>query len=396
MCYLPPCFYVVILILKWRYSKQIISVVLSSKSIMKVTNMKKIIFYNENDIQKIDSKIERIDMSEFYIKDLFEIRHPMYYKKNCEIEFATFKKDLLDSDEWIWVFYPWLNKAFKLPKESNFFEVFTSRNKPLISFVEQENFYHYRVGVIGLSVGQSIVLNLVRSGGAKNLKIADFDTISPSNLNRLQSGIQSIGSFKTAEVVEKILEINPYLKITEYVEGLTPENCNDFMSNLDVVIDACDNFAVKLLIRECARSNKIPVIMATDVGDGSLIDIERYDLNKNIEPFGGRHKKISNPNDFLKAAVTIISPENIPLALQDRFLEIGKTTPTHPQLANSVFFSATLISYIVRSLSNKKELVDSRVFIDYNELFDPVYRTDNFEKIKQEKINNFKVLLGLE
>jgi len=347
----------------------------------------------------LSPKTKKHNLMEYYLKDLFEIRHPQHYKKEAPKEYQIFKKDYLKKNSGIWVYYPWLESAYKIPKEGDYFEIITARNKPYISEEEQNNFYNFNVGIVGLSVGQSSALTIIRGGGAKNIRIADRDTIDPSNLNRLNSTITSIGKKKTEEVAQKMYEINPFLNIEIFDDGLTKENAKDFFSKnfeLNVIVDACDFFPAKIIIRKLAAKMKIPVIMTTDVGDGSLVDIERYDIEKKTKPFGGRLEKINDPNDFLKTALTIISPEHIPLTLQDRFLEIGKTTPTHPQLANSVYFGGTLVSYIIRSLANNKEIVDERIYINYDEIFDPKYKDENFQKLKQEKIQAFKKMLGLE
>lgn len=346
-----------------------------------------------------ETGVKKVDLLDYFIEDLFEYRYPRFYKKVSETEFKNFKKEYLKDNHSVWAYYPWLMKAYKIPKEKDFLEVLTSRNKPLVSVEEQKNFYSFNVGVVGLSVGQSSAITIIRSGGAKNIKIADPDKISPSNLNRLHVGIGSIGKDKTDELAKKLLEINPFLNIEMYKDGVNEDNCEEFFTDgfkLNVIIDACDNFLIKLKIREIAKKYKIPVVMSTDLGDGALMDIERYDVNPNIEPFGGRHKNIKNANDFQKAAISIISPENIPLSLQDRFFEIGKTTPTHPQLATSVYFAGALVCYLVRCLANKQEISDERVLIDYNEFFDPKYKAKNFAKIKEEKLKVFIDTLGLE
>lgn len=360
--------------------------------------MKFLITNDPNQIKSLPNS-KRVDLTNLFIKDLFELRHPNLYKKASEAEFDAFEKSYPLKDKSVWVYYPWLDCAYKILKENDFFEILTVRNKPYVSVEEQYNFYNYNVGVVGLSVGQSSALTIVRSGGSKNIKIADPDTVSPSNLNRLHLGIGSIGKSKTEQVKEKLLEINPFTNIIQYDKGVTTENIEKFFLDkfkLNVVIDACDNIRIKLLIRSFASKYRVPIIMATDVGDGSLIDIERHDIIPNIDPFGGRYKNIKDPNNFLKNAVTIISPEYIPLVLQDRFFEIGRSVPTHPQLANSAYFSGTIISYLVRCLANNKEIVDERVYIDYDDLFSSEHKKKNFQKYKKAKIETFKNLLGME
>lgn len=363
--------------------------------------MKTIKTGSEKTIDQIEPEcdIKKIDLFELFVKDLFEYRHPHLYKKSSNQEYAIFRKKYKKNNDGIWVYYPWLKEAYKVLKEEDFLEVFTSRNKPYVSEEEQKNFYNFNIGIVGLSVGQSSALILARSGGCKNIKIADPDEISPSNLNRLHLGIPSVGKNKTEQIYREMLQINPFMNIQTYEDGLTDNNIFDFFTKgfkLNAIVDACDNFPIKMKIREHAKKNKIPVIMATDLGDGSLIDIERYDLNSNIKPFGDRHLVNKDTANFLKTAIAVISPENIPFSLQERFFQIGQTAPTHPQLANSVFFSGALVSYITRCISNNREIVDDRVLINFDELFDPKYKDSNFKKIKHEKTLVFKNLLGLE
>lgn len=352
-----------------------------------------------NPTYSFEADVKKIDLLNIFIEDLFEYRYPRFYKKKPGEEYDSFKKEYLKSNKQAWAYYPWLAKAFRIPSKNDYLEVLTSRNKPFVSADEQEKFNLFNVGIVGLSVGQSAAIIIVRSGGANNIKIADPDHVSPSNLNRLHVGIDSIGKNKADELAMKMLEINPFLNIKMYQDGVNEDNCEDFFTGdfkLDVVVDACDSFPVKLKIRELAKKFKIPVIMSTDLGDGSLIDIERYDIDPNIEPFGGRHRNISDPNNFLHAAVSVISPENIPFSLQDRFFEIGKSVPTHPQLATSVYFSGSLVCYLVRCLANQREITNERILIDFDDFFDLEHKAEGFVKIKKEKLKAFKAALGIE
>lgn len=359
-------------------------------------------FFSDDKIEKLSKSIvglKKIDLLELFIKDLFEYRHPHLYKKECSTEYRLFKEKYISENRGVWVYYPWLKTAYRILREDHFLEVFTSRNKPYVTQEEQKNYYDYNIGIAGLSVGQSSALTIIRSGGSRNIKIADFDMVSPSNLNRLHLGLNSVGEKKTEEVSKKLLEINPFLNIKSYNNGITEKNANDFFSKdfqLNAVVDSCDNFEIKLLLRRLAKKYKIPLIMVTDIGDGTLVDIERYDKNPNTEPFGGRHKRIKNTDGFQKAALTIISPEHIPATLQDRFFEIGRSVPTHPQLANAVYLSGSIVSYLTRCLANNREIVDERILLDFDDLFNPEHKKDNFINLKKAKTGAFKRLLGME
>ena len=60
----------------------------------------------------------------------------------------------------VWVYYPWNRKLVHLLDESEFVEVRTNRNRYKITRQEQEQLRKAKVGIVGLSVGQSIALTL--------------------------------------------------------------------------------------------------------------------------------------------------------------------------------------------------------------------------------------------
>ena len=58
---------------------------------------------------------------------------------------------------------------------------------------EQRRLAELRVGVVGLSVGHSTALTLALEGVGGELRLADFDTLALSNLNRLRTGLHVDG-----------------------------------------------------------------------------------------------------------------------------------------------------------------------------------------------------------
>src|SRR5690606_18884411 len=107
---------------------------------------------------------------------------------------------------------------------------------------EQQVLAGKKVGVIGLSVGQSVSLTLAMERGLGELRIADFDELEITNLNRLRSGVQNLGLKKTVIVAREIAEIDPYLKVTCFHEGINNDNMESFLldeGKLDVLIDEC-------------------------------------------------------------------------------------------------------------------------------------------------------------
>ncbi len=349
-------------------------------------------YKNKEELLEQHPKTKLINKLDLFLKDLFELEYPKYYKKNSKKVFKKYYNNYLKKHKPNWIYLPWASKAYKLPREKDYLEIITSRNKPYVSRKEQNNFYKFNIGIVGLSTGQSIALTVARSGGCKNMKVADFDRVDPSNLNRVHTGIDSIDKKKTIEVSMKLYEINPYHNIITFNQGINKNNISDFFSKdfkLDLVVDACDDFRIKIALREYAKKNKIPVLMTTDLGDGILIDIERHDL-EDTKPFGGRHKKITKEDNFLSAAIKIISTSFLSNSLIESLLEIGNKAPTHPQLANSVYAAGSISSYIIRKISNKQEIDSNRNIIDIDEHLNPKRKTESYKKEREiivKKIN---------
>ncbi len=50
-----------------------------------------------------------------------------------------------------------------------------------------------------------------------------------------------------------------------------------------IIIEECDDFLVKLFVRKEAMKYKKPLLMAT--AQNGMVDIERYDVDKDTLPF---------------------------------------------------------------------------------------------------------------
>ena len=129
-----------------------------------------------------------------------------------------------------------------------------------------------RVAVFGLGgVGGNAFEALVRMGIGE-FDIIDFDTFSPSNLNRqLLATVDAIGRKKTEIARLRALSINPDVKINVHDLLYLPGKDNDLdFSKYDYVIDAIDTVEGKIgIILECQRLG-VPVISC--MGCGNRLD----------------------------------------------------------------------------------------------------------------------------
>src|SRR5262245_6901099 len=187
-----------------------------------------------------------------------------------------------------WVYYPWSERLVHVLARAEFIELRTNRNHYKITPDEQKQLQTKRVGVVGLSVGQSVAMTLALERSFGEIRLADFDTVDLSNLNRIRTGVHNLSLPKVIVTAREIMEIDPYLSITIFEQGVTPDNLERFLNEggpLDLIIEECDSLDVKCLIREGARRRGIPVVMETS--DRGMLDIERFDVEPERPIFHG-------------------------------------------------------------------------------------------------------------
>lgn len=363
----------------------------------------------ESDRTRISELLERnphltiIDRYEQQLKELFVLEHPSLYqdKARLEAEFAPYRDaHNAGREPWqagVWAYLSWREVLLHLLPDAEFQHVRTARNRNLIPPDEQAKYYQSTVGIAGMSVGNSVALAIVLMGGAKRLRLADYDTLELTNLNRIRGSIADLTKPKVYMTAQQIYELDPYADLALYTDGLTEENIQHFFDGppkLDVVIDEIDNLGMKLRIREEAKKRRIPVVMATDNGDSGLLDVERYDLDPNIKPFHGRL-----PDDI---AARIRSGEKIPLPvigttigehlvgwditeprMQESLLEIGKTIPTWPQLGGAALLNGVAVAVAVRKILTGQPVTDRRAILSLSSQLIPDYDTP--EQLEQRR-----------
>ena len=181
-----------------------------------------------------------------------------------------------------WVYYPWSHRLVHVLGVSDYRELRSSRNRYKITPDEQVLLATKRIGVVGLSVGQASAMTAALEGVGGAFRLADFDELALSNMNRLRSGVHHVGSNKCVIAAREIAEIDPYADVEIFTTGITDDNVEAFLTgggNLDLVIEECDDLLTKVFLRERARAHGIPVIMETN--DRGMLDVERFDLEPN-------------------------------------------------------------------------------------------------------------------
>ena len=144
-----------------------------------------------------------------------------------------------------------------------------SRTELLIGAEGAEKLKNSRVAVFGLGgVGGYVVEALARAG-VGTLDLVDNDVVSLSNINRQILALHStIGILKTEAARQRLLDINPNLKIVCHNCFYLPETADSFdFAQYDYVADAIDTVAGKIaLVQQAAKANT-PIICAMGAGN---------------------------------------------------------------------------------------------------------------------------------
>ncbi|PRC59468.1 hypothetical protein C6A85_23270, partial [Mycobacterium sp. ITM-2017-0098] len=83
-----------------------------------------------------------------------------------------------------WAYYPWRRTVVGILGPQAYARVRTDRNRNLVTVHEQQKLRPLRIGVVGLSVGHAVAHTLAMQGLCGELRLADFDDLELSNLNR--------------------------------------------------------------------------------------------------------------------------------------------------------------------------------------------------------------------
>lgn len=276
-----------------------------------------------------------------------------------------------------WAYYPWRRVVASVLGPLGFRAVRLNRNRNLITAAEQDRLGQLKVGIVGLSVGHAIAHILAQQGLCGQLRLADFDELELSNLNRVPATVLDVGSNKAELAARRIAELDPYLSVEVFERGITTATVDRFLDGLDILVEECDSLDTKVLVRQAARARRIPVLMAT--GDRGTLDVERFDLEPHRQILHG----LLGDVDFAELS-GLPSEEKVPYALRmmdggqlsprmaASLVEVGTTLATWPQVVSEVAQSASLVAEAVRRIGLGDGLISGRVRLDVSSDLDEI------------------------
>lgn len=133
-----------------------------------------------------------------------------------------------------------------------------------------------RVAVFGVGgVGGYVAESLVRSGIGE-IDIIDNDKVCESNINRQIIATHStVGMSKVIAMKNRILDINPEIKVNVHECFFLPENASQFdFTKYDYVVDAVDTVTAKIELVMSAHNANVPII--SSMGAGNKLDATAF------------------------------------------------------------------------------------------------------------------------
>ena len=143
----------------------------------------------------------------------------------------------------------------------------------------QKRLSRARIGIVGCGATGSALASLLARAGTGYLRIIDRDYVEPSNLQRqvLFDEADAAESLpKAIAAARKIAAFNSEITVEPHAADLTPDNIDDLLGDIEIILDGTDNFETRYLINDFAISRNVPWIYAAGVAS--------YAVTMNILP----------------------------------------------------------------------------------------------------------------
>ena len=299
--------------------------------------------------------------------------------------------DVLDEAP-VWAYYSWRRTAVRLLGPTSFRLLRLDRNRNKITAQEQERLRDVTVGIVGLSVGHAVALALTLEGACGGLRLADFDTLDLSNLNRVPGTVLDLGVNKAVVAARRVAEIDPYVTVTLWKDGVDVESVAEFLDGTDVVIDECDSLDVKVSLRREARRRGLPVLMATS--DRGLLDVERFDVEPGRPAFHGVIGDVDveslaglGSRDKIPLVLQILDAGQLSATMAASLVEVDETISTWPQLGGEVLLGGAEVAAAVRRIGLGQPLASGRFRMDLDEHLDALADPPLPQHLPEQPVN---------
>jgi len=137
----------------------------------------------------------------------------------------------------------------------------------------QAKFGAARVAIVGCGALGTVQAEILTRAGVGTLRIIDRDLVELSNLQRqflFSEADAAEGTPKAVAAARRLAAINSEVTIDPVVADLVPGNASELFEDIDLILDATDNFETRYLINDFAVRENIPWIYGAAVSSYGL------------------------------------------------------------------------------------------------------------------------------
>ncbi len=158
-------------------------------------------------------------------------------------------------------------------------ENWLERTELLLGAEALERLKNANVLVVGVGGVGAYAAEMIVRAGVGTMTIADCDAVAESNINRQLVALHStIGRQKSEVLAERLLDINPDLRLTVVNEYIKDERTYSLLDSqrFDYVVDAIDTLSPKLALILAAMERGYPIV--SSMGAGAKVDPTKLEI----------------------------------------------------------------------------------------------------------------------
>lgn len=132
---------------------------------------------------------------------------------------------------------------------------------PQLDYEGQQKLLNAKVLIIGLGGLGSPVAMYLAAAGVGELHLCDFDEVDLSNLQRqIAHTTERVGQSKVLSAAAAVQQLNPEIKLVTLNERLNESQLASQVAEVDLVIDASDNFETRFAVNAACVKQQTPLV----------------------------------------------------------------------------------------------------------------------------------------
>ena len=137
----------------------------------------------------------------------------------------------------------------------------------------QEKLLHSKVTIIGMGALGTVAANNLCRAGIGYIRLVDRDYVELTNIQRQilyneDDAAQSLP--KAIAAFNHLSKVNSEITVEPVISDVNSANIEGFIGDSDLVLDATDNFEIRLLINEACHEHRIPWIYCGALGSTGM------------------------------------------------------------------------------------------------------------------------------